>query len=87
MRTRTIIALFLAATLTTPGAARSPRAASNRSEVIAQSTVPMLTGTAQSVALGPAAQTNAIIACNIASYTQDLADNKSARQTQKGKLR
>jgi Tol biopolymer transport system component len=71
MRARTIIALFLAITLTALGATRSPRAASNNGEVIAQSTISMLTGTTQQIKVAPGDQTNPHVACNIATYTDD----------------
>jgi hypothetical protein len=53
MKTRTIIALFLAITLTALNVTRSPLAASNSSEVIARSTIPMLTDTTQPIKVGP----------------------------------
>ena len=71
MRARTIIALSLVATLTTLSATRSPVAASNSSEVIAQSTIPMLTGTTQPIKVTLGDQTNPHVACNVASYTDD----------------
>ena len=71
MTTRTIIAVFLAATLTTLVATRHPLAARNSSEVIPQSTVPMLTGTTQLIKATLGDQTNPHVACNIATYTED----------------
>src|SRR5262245_11804831 len=63
MRARIIIALLLAATLTTFSATQSRG-------VIAQSTVPILTGTTQPIKVGPGNQTNPRVACSIASYTE-----------------
>ena len=71
MRVQTIITLFLATTLTAVSATRTPRAAGNNSKVIAESTVPMLTGTTQLINASRGDQTNPHIACNIASYTDD----------------
>ena len=65
MKSRTIIALFLAAILTTLSAA------SNSNEVIAQSPIPMLTGTTQQIKVTAGDQTNPHVACNVASYTDD----------------
>jgi len=64
MTTRTIIALFLAATLTTLSVTRSR-------VVTAQSTVPMLAGTTQLIKVTQGDQTNPHVACNIATYTED----------------
>jgi len=64
MTTRTIIALFLASTLTTLSVTRSR-------VVTAQSTVPMLAGTTQLIKVTQGDQTNPHVACNIATYTED----------------
>ena len=64
MTTRTIIALFLTATLTTLSVTRSR-------VVTAQSTIPMLTGTTQLIKVTIGDQTNPHVACNIATYTDD----------------
>jgi len=64
MTTRTIIALFLAATLTALSVTRSR-------VVTAQSTVPMLAGTTQLIKVTQGDQTNPHVACNIATYTED----------------
>ena len=77
MRTRTIIALFLAATLTTLSATRSPLAASNSNKVVAQSPIPMLTGTTQPIAIGSADQTNPSVSCDLACYTNDDLEGSS----------
>ena len=72
MKFRTIIALFLAATLTTLSATRSPMAASNNIEPIPQATtIPMLAGTTQPIKVAYENQTNPHVACSLASYTND----------------
>lgn len=75
MKSRTIIALFLAAMLTTLSA--TPLAASNSGAVILQSTIPLLTGTTQQINVGRGDQTNPNGACDLASYTDDHLDGIS----------
>jgi Tol biopolymer transport system component len=72
MRARTIIALFLAVTLTALGATRSPLAASSNIEPVPPATtIPMLAGTTQPINVSLGDQTNPHVACSLASYTND----------------
>ena len=72
MTTRTLLALFLAAVLTSIGATPIPLAAGNNLNLLPQTaTTPMLPGTTQPLNAGFGDQTSPHVACSIASYTDD----------------
>lgn len=69
MKPRTLIALFLAATLTTINVTAKP---------MQTATIPMLPGTTQPINAAFGNQTNPHVACNIATYTDDDFEGTSA---------
>jgi hypothetical protein len=78
MRTRTFIALFLAAVVTSISATPTQRAANNNPSIFPQTTtIPMLTGTTQPINNGVGNQTYPRVACNLASYTNDDLEGSS----------
>src|SRR5690348_16387245 len=83
MFTKILIALFLAATITTIGASPKTAAGNNlnvSSPTTTQTTTtttPLLPGTSQPIKVGPGNQTNIHVACNLATYTNDDLEGSS----------
>lgn len=78
MRTRSFIALFLAAVVTSISATPTQRAASNNLSIFPQTTtIPMLAGTTQPINNGVGNQTSPRVACSLASYTNDDLEGSS----------
>ena len=78
MRTRSFIALFLAAVVTSISATPTQRAASNNLSIFPQTTtIPMLAGTTQPINNRVGNQTSPRVACNLASYTDDDLEGSS----------
>ena len=78
MRSRTFIALFLAAVLTSISATPTPLAASANTQQPQQAaTARLLSGTTIPIGAANGNQTNPSVACNLASYTNDDFDGSS----------
>ena len=75
MRPRILIALFLA--VLTSISATPMQLAGNQVFAQTTTTIPMLPGTSQQIAVGPGSQTNPHVACNFVSYTNDDFEGSS----------